>query len=100
MRRNENWLISKEVPLPNMKLKQMEIAFKKVLDVDMVKEVAVKVLTIVDLGMENNASEPELNITLESVEQDDWIPTPTPTQTQSKPKPKYQPQVLTQPAHT
>jgi hypothetical protein len=84
MRKKANWLISKEVPLQNMKLKQMEIAFKKVLDVDMVKEVAVEVLTIVDLGMENNAAEPALNIPLESLEQDDRIPTPTPNPVQTQ----------------
>ena len=65
MRNRTSWLISKEVNLPNMKLKQMEIEFKKVLDVDMVKEVAVEVVTLVGLDLETEAAEPELNITLE-----------------------------------
>ena len=82
MRNKVNWLISKEEPLPNMKLKQMEIDFKKVLDVDSMKEVTVEVdnntetvtvevdnnteiVTIV--GQEKNAAELELNITLESM---------------------------------
>ena len=88
MRSKTNWLISKEVPLPNMKLNKMEIDFKKVLDVDMVKEVAVEVVTIVGLDLETNAAEPELNITLEPVMQDDSMPTPTQTQT---PTPSIEP---------
>ena len=92
MRNKVNWLISKEDPLPNMKLKQMEIDFKKVLDVDSMKEVTVEVenntktvtvevdnnIEIVTIiGQENNAAELVLNITVESVEQDEKLPTPS-----------------------
>ena len=66
-----------------MKLKQMEIEFKNVLDVDMVKEVAVDVVTLVGLDLETDAAEPELNITLEPTMQDDGMPTPTQSQTQT-----------------
>ena len=43
MRSTANWLKSKEDPIPNMKLKQMELNFKKVLGIDNMKDVAVKV---------------------------------------------------------
>jgi hypothetical protein len=88
MRNKVNWLISKEEPLPNMKLKQMEIDFKKVLDVDSMEEVTVEVeintekvtveadnhTEIVTIVSQENAA--EMNITSESVEQDERPPNP------------------------
>ena len=84
MRNRTSWLVSKEVNIPNMKLKQMEIEFKKVLDVDMGKEVAVEGVTTAGLDQETTtAADPEVHISLEPIWQDDSMPTPTQSQTQT-----------------